>query len=252
MPAVFVAHGSPMSAIEDNRYSAAWRELGATLPRPRAILAISAHWYGEGTAVTVNERPPTIHDFYGFPKQLYEIQYPAHGDPALAARVQQLLAPTVVTADDTWGLDHGTWSVLVHTYPAADIPIVQMRIDARVAPEAHYALGRKLSPLREEGVLILGSGNVVHNLRAARWQANAPAYDWAMRFDARVKAAVLARDHTPLLAAMDDDARRSNPTPDHYLPLLYCLGLQMPDEPVTIPIEGIELGAISMLSVRIG
>jgi 4,5-DOPA dioxygenase extradiol len=243
-----------MQAIEPSRYTAAWEQLGRTLPRPRAIVVVSAHWYTDGTAVTTAAQPATIHDFYGFPAALYELQYPARGDAALAARVQELLAPTQVRADTEWGLDHGSWSVLRYMYPAADIPTIQLSIDARLAPRAHYQLGRQLSPLRAEGVAIIGSGNVVHNLRALQADGAAPALAWAAEFNDSLRVAVLASEHETLIdyQAMGSAARLSAPTPEHYLPLLYVLGLQSGDDVVSIPIDGIDLGAISMLSVQLG
>lgn len=254
MPVVFFGHGSPMSALEHSRYTQAWGAMGASLPRPRAILAVSAHWYDAGTAVTAMPRPPTIHDFYGFPKPLYEVQYPAAGDPELARRVQSLLAPTPVELDQEWGLDHGTWSVLLHAFPEADVPVVQLRIDARRSAQEHFELAQRLAPLRNEGVLIIGSGNVVHNLRTVRWQPGAPPYDWATRFENRVAALVRERDYAPLIdfATLGDDARRSIPTDEHFLPLLYCLALAKDDDALTIPIDGVELGSISMQSIRVG
>ena len=191
MPAIFIGHGTPMNALTKNSYTAGWASLGKTLPRPKAILAVSAHWYIQGCAVTVNAAPPTIHDFGGFPKELYEIQYPAPGSPELARQVRDLLSPVPVGLDESWGIDHGTWSVLVHLFPNANIPVVQLSIDSRQAPFFHYELGKRLMSLREEGILILGSGNVVHNLSAYVWgDSAAPAFDWAMRFENRVRQLV--------------------------------------------------------------
>lgn len=253
MPTLFVAHGTPMNAIEPNPYRDIWRGLGTAMPRPRAVLVISAHWYTRGTAVTAMAKPRTIHDFGGFPPALFAVQYPALGDPPLAARVRELLAPRSVHLDDGWGFDHGTWSVLMHMYPAADVPIVQLSIDATQPGAYHYDIGRALAPLRDAGVLILGSGNVVHNLRLMRREDAAP-FDWASRFEARVKAAVVARDHAPLVdyERLDADGARSIPTPDHYLPLLYVLGAQAPDETTSFPSEGITMSSLSMLSVAFG
>jgi 4,5-DOPA dioxygenase extradiol len=254
LPALFLAHGSPMQAIEPGPFSDRWQVLGATLPRPKAILAISAHWYIRGTAVTVAEHPKTIHDFYGFPPALYREQYPAPGSPALAARVQQLLAPATVASDTQWGLDHGSWSVLKYLYPKADVPVVQLSIDGTLPPRAHYELGRKLAPLREEGVLLFGSGNVVHNLRAMQADAGDSAPDWARGFNDVVRGAVLAGDHETVVdyERQGPTARMSAPTPDHYLPLLYVLGAQQPGDTVSLPVEGFQLGTISMLSVQVG
>jgi 4,5-DOPA dioxygenase extradiol len=187
-PALFIGHGSPMQAIEPSRFTAAWQLLGRELPRPRAILAVSAHWYGRGTAVTAQARPRTIHDFYGFPPALYALQYPAPGAPQLAARLATLLAPTAVRLDAEWGLDHGSWSVLRYLYPQADIPVIQLSLDASLSGPQHYALAQRLAPLRDEGVLVLGSGNVVHNLRLLQFDPAASAPPWALSFNAAVRA----------------------------------------------------------------
>jgi len=254
MPAVFIGHGSPMNTLEHNRYTDTWRALGRSIPRPRAILAVSAHWMTRGTAVTAMEQPRTLHDFGGFPDELFAVQYPAPGDPALAARVRELLAPAEVRLDDSWGLDHGTWSVLAHVYPEADIPVVQLSLDAALEPAAHHALARRLAPLRNEGVLIIASGNVVHNLGRIRWSDDAPPYDWAVRFNERVRGQLAAGDLTPLIdyRALGEDARLSVPTPEHYLPLLYLLALHQPGETLTLPVDGIEYGSIGMMSVAVG
>lgn len=254
MPALFLGHGSPMNALEQNRYTTVWRELGATLPRPKAILAVSAHWYVRGTAVTAMRQPKTIHDFGGFPQALFDMRYPAPGDPALAARVTDLLSPVAVGPDQAWGLDHGTWSVLTHVYPDADIPVVQLAIDATQPAEFHYQLGARLGALRDEGVLILGSGNIVHNLRAINWNADAPGYDWAQRFDTTVRDCLARHDHAALIGYenLGGDARLSVPTPEHYLPLLYIAGLQQAGESLHFPTEGLQNGSISMRSVLIG
>jgi 4,5-DOPA dioxygenase extradiol len=254
MPALFLGHGSPMNALEQNRHTQAWRELGATLPRPKAILAVSAHWYIRGTAVTAMPQPKTIHDFGGFPQALFDMRYPAPGDPVLATRVKDLLSPLDVGLDMSWGLDHGTWSVLTHVYPDADIPVVQLAIDAKQPAEFHYRLGARLGALRDAGVLILGSGNVVHNLRAIDWRPDAPGYDWAQRFDATVGDCLERNDHAALIAYENfgSDGRLSVPTPEHYLPLLYVIGLQQAGESVSFPTEGTQNGSISMRSVLIG
>lgn len=254
MPAVFIGHGSPMNTLEQNRYTEAWRRLGESVPRPKAILAISAHWYTRGTAVTAMARPRTIHDFGGFPKELYAVQYPAPGDPALAARVQELLAPAEIRLDNAWGLDHGTWSVLAHVFPAADIPVVQLSLDATLTLGLHYELAARLAPLRDKGVLIVGSGNVVHNLARLQWADDAPPYDWAVRFNDKVRGLLTARDHASLInvEALGNDARLSVPTPDHYLRLLYVIAQQDRDEAVSFPVDGIEYGSIGMLAVAVG
>jgi 4,5-DOPA dioxygenase extradiol len=252
MPAIFFGHGSPMNAL-GGPYAEVWAEIGRALPRPKAILCVSAHWYVEETAVTAMERPRTIHDFYGFPRALYHISYPAPGDPWLAARTADLLAPVAVRADHDWGLDHGSWSVLVHLFPDADIPVVQLAIDRTQPPAFHYALGRKLAPLREEGVLVCGSGDVVHNLRLIDGSGGDP-YPWASAFNDRVRALLAARDDDPLVdyPAMGEEALLSIPTPEHYLPLLYVLGTRGEDEPVRFFNDRIDLGSISMLGVTFG
>jgi 4,5-DOPA dioxygenase extradiol len=253
-PALFIGHGSPTNTLADNRYTAAWHRLGKTLPRPAAILVVSAHWYISGTAVTAMAAPKTIHDFHGFPKALYDFRYPAPGSPALAARVQQCLQPLAVTADDSWGIDHGTWSVLAHLYPAADVPVVQLSIDRTRPAQFHYDMGRRLGALRDEGVLILGSGNVVHNLGMLRWEAPSAAYDWALRFERTVRDRLQRRDHAALVdwPGLDAEARLAVPTPEHYLPLLYCIAAQREGEAASFPVEGVEMGSLSMLAVAIG
>jgi len=250
MPALFVGHGSPMNTLERNRHTQAWMAVGQTLPRPKAILAVSAHWYIRGTAVTAMAKPQTIHDFGGFPPALHAYQYPAPGDPALAAHVVDLLAPLTVGLDHEWGLDHGTWSVLAHVYPNADIPVVQLAIDRTQPAAFHYELGRRLAPLRDEGVLIIGSGNVVHNLGVIQWGGKSAPYPWAMQFDRAFRENLERRNHGPLIdyAGLGEAARMSIPTPDHYLPALYVLGAQRDDDALAILTDGIELGSISMLS----
>jgi 4,5-DOPA dioxygenase extradiol len=255
LPAIFFGHGNPMNALDHNAYTEGWAAIGAQLPRPRAILSISAHWYVPGTHVTASPAPRTIHDFGGFPRELYEVEYPAPGDPALASRVQELLAPLRVGRDDGWGLDHGTWSVLVHVYPDADIPVVQLAIDETQPPSFHYDAGRRLAPLRDEGVLILGSGNIVHNLHAFAWgRHSVNQFDWAVRFETEARRLLDSRRHGPLIdyEELGQDALLSVPTPEHYLPLLYVIGTQSEEDAVTYPIEGGDGGSISMLTVRVG
>jgi 4,5-DOPA dioxygenase extradiol len=256
LPAVFVGHGSPMNAVGDNPWSRAFRALGAALPRPRAILSISAHWYEAGTLLTAQERPRTIHDFGGFPAELYRLQYPAPGDPALAARVVRLLGEERAALDTGWGLDHGTWSVLLHMLPEADCPVVQLSLDSRLSAAEHLALGQALAPLRAEGVLIMGSGNITHNLRQAfaslqRGDQSTPA--WALRFDSEVQRALEQHDAAFLVRALDSsDGRKSHPTPDHYLPLLYAFGAAGNGEGVRFPITGFDLGSLSMRAAVFG
>jgi 4,5-DOPA dioxygenase extradiol len=253
LPTIFVGHGSPMEAL-GGPFADVWRVLGASLPRPKAVLMISAHWFIDSTAVTAMAKPRTIHDFYGFPEPLYQLEYPAPGEPWLAERVARSLAPTFVGLDQDWGLDHGAWSVLRHMFPDADIPVVQLSIDRTEPPTFHFELGRRLRDLRDEGILIAGSGDVVHNLRAANFAAGAPVFDWAQRFNAFAKSAIAGGRWQDLIEypALGEDARRSIPTPEHYLPLLYVLGAAYEDEPVSFFNDEIALSSISMLGVSIG
>jgi 4,5-DOPA dioxygenase extradiol len=248
LPALFFGHGSPMNAIEQNRYTEMWRSVAAELPEPRAILAVSAHWYVRGSRVTAQREPPTIHDFGNFPPRLHAFEYPAPGDPSLAARVRELLAPTPVALDESWGLDHGTWSVLAHAYAQADVPVVQLALDGTLAPAEHVALARRLAPLRDEGVLIVGSGNVVHNLDAMRRADGVPPYDWATRFEERIAAAALAGDEATLCDLDGPDAVASAPSVEHYLPMLYAFAQRR--SATTILARGIEAASLSMLSLR--
>src|SRR3954447_16293116 len=255
MPAIFFGHGNPMNALYRNAWTEGWGAIGRSVPKPKAILCISAHWYVPTLAVTSMERPRTIHDFGGFPRELFEYQYPAPGSPELAARVQQLLETEVYADERQWGLDHGTWSVLCHVFPDADVPVIQLSIDETEAPAFHYELGKRLAPLRDEGVLIVGSGNLVHNLHAYAWGRHVvEPLDWAVRFEERARELMLAGEHGPLInyEAMGRDALLAAPTPDHYLPLLYVLAQQRAGEAVSFPVEGFDGGSISMLSIRIG
>lgn len=255
LPAIFFGHGNPMNAITQNATTDAWRRIGLKTSRPSAILCISAHWYVRGIRVTAMPAPRTMHDFGGFPRQLFEVQYPAPGDVELARGVQQLLRPLEVTLDDSWGLDHGSWSVLTHVYPAADIPVVQLSIDATQPAAFHFDLGEKLARLREEGVLVVGSGNLVHNLRAYAWGLpSQQPYDWATRFERVARDLIAARTYQPLIDydGLGPDALLSIPTPEHYLPLLYVLGAGHADDVVSFPVDGVDGGSISMLAVRIG
>jgi 4,5-DOPA dioxygenase extradiol len=252
LPALFVGHGSPMNAIEDNPWNRAWRSAAASVPRPKGVLCISAHWETDGAAVTAGDRPETIHDFSGFPPALFAVRYAAPGDPALARRVAERLAPESVALDPARGLDHGAWSILRVMYPEADVPVVQLGLDSRRPGSFHYDLARRLAPLREEGVLLLASGNVVHNLRRFDWGTTEPL-DWAARFDAEVKARIRSRDHAALLDphALSPEGRLAVPTPEHYLPLLYLLAVQSPDEAVSFFNEDV-VSSISMTSVVVG
>lgn len=255
MPAIFIGHGNPMNAISRNAYTDGWAAIGKSIPRPKAVLAVSAHWYISGCAVTANSAPRTIHDFGGFPKELYEAEYPAPGSPELARRVKDLLSPVSVELDKSWGLDHGTWSVLTHVFPNADIPVVQLSIDERQPPLFHYEMGKRLAALRKEGVLVIGSGNLVHNLHSYAWGNNgAQTFDWAVRFEQQVRELLLKGDDAQIVAykGLGRDATLSVPTPDHYLPLLYVLGLRKENEEISFPVQGVDGGSVSMLAVRIG
>ena len=255
MPAVFFGHGNPMNALAHNSWTDGWHAIGKSIRRPRAVLSISAHWYLPGTLVNASPAPRTIHDFGGFPRKLYEIKYPAPGDPELASRVQELLTPVSVGLDKRWGLDHGTWSVLLHVFPESDVPVIQLSIDETQPAMFHYETAKKLIGLRDEGVLIVGSGNVVHNLHAYSWgRRQIKAFDWAVRFEKQARELLLAGDHEPLIAyeTLGRDAALSIPTPEHYLPLLYVIAQQREGEKVSFPVEGFDGGSVSMLSVKIG
>jgi len=255
LPAIFFGHGNPMNAIANNGYTEAWRRMGQKVPKPKAILSISAHWFVPDTGVTISTAPKTIHDFGGFPPELYQVQYPAPGDAELARRVQKLLSPLEVMLDNSWGLDHGTWSVLRHVYPEADIPVVQLSIDETKPSASHFEIGKKLALLRDEGVLIVGSGNLVHNLHTYAWGRHPrDPYDWAVRFEKAAKEMILGGDLKPLInyETLGTDAALSIPTPDHYLPLLYVLAAGQQGELIRFPVEGVDGGSISMLAVQIG
>ena len=255
-PVLFVGHGSPMNALEDNPWSRGFRSLGALLPRPKAILAISAHWYVPGTYLTANARPETIHDFGGFPPALFQLRYPAPGDPALARQVVALLGPARAALREDWGLDHGTWSVLRHLRPDADCPVVQLSLDEHLRPAEHLALGRALAPLRDEGVLVMGSGNLTHNLRLtmrAMQNGDGSTPTWASAFDEDLARAIEQHDDPFLTRALDTaNGRTAHPTPDHYLPLLYAAGAAGADDAVSFPLSGFDAGTLSMRSVRWG
>jgi 4,5-DOPA dioxygenase extradiol len=253
MPALFVGHGSPMNALELNGFTRAWRALGRALPRPRAILAISAHWFIGATAVTAMKLPRTIHDFYGFPRPLFDFEYPAIGSPELAGEVAEAVKPGWVGLDqDQWGLDHGTWSVLAHLYPEADVPVVQLSINALEPFAYHLELGARLAPLRERGILILSSGNVVHNLRLVEWDRPTAGADWARRFDEAVMVQMTDDPSAlPRLAGHPDFAR-AVPTPDHFIPLLYTAGIAAAEGRAQPLIQGYSLGSLSMTSYNVG
>jgi 4,5-DOPA dioxygenase extradiol len=248
MPAVFLGHGSPMNALDTNRYTSVWRQLGQTIPRPRAILAVSAHWYVNATAVTAMARPRTIHDFYGFPSELFEVGYPAPGSRELAEEVAEIVKPEHVgLVEDSWGIDHGTWSVLVHAFPKADVPVVQLSIHALRDFDFHFELGARMAPLRERGVLVLGSGNIVHNLRALDWSEPELGFHWARRFgDAARQVLTAAPSQAPALRSHADYGV-SHPTPDHFIPLLYVAGLaSAARRPLELLVDGYAFGSLSM------
>ncbi len=256
MPVVFFAHGSPTNVLEDNDATRGWSGIGAAIEhrygRPKAVLCVSAHWCTRGTAVTAMPRPRTIHDFgRTLPAPLFEIQYPAPGDPSLAARVKDLLAPLPVSLDTSWGLDHGTWAVLAKVYPEADMPIVQLSLDVSKPESWHYEMGQRLRPLRDEGVLIAGSGNIVHNLAVMQWSDTAEPYEWATRFNERVKDCIVRNDPHSLFdyRLLDHEAVLSVPTPDHYWPLLYVLGARHDTDQVTFDPDFIQYKSLSMTSV---
>ncbi len=255
LPAIFFGHGNPMNALLDNEYTRRWNVIGRALPQPKAVLSISAHWYVPAMGVTVATAPRTIHDFGGFPKELYQVKYPAPGDPELARRIVQLLSPVPVALDASWGLDHGTWSVLKHVFPDADIPVVQLSIDETQPPEWHFEIAKRLAPLRDEGVLIVGSGNLVHNLHTYAWgRETREPYDWAVRFEQQAREMLTSGEDRALIdyEKLGRDAMLSIPTPDHYLPLLYVLGTRQVGEPAAFPVEGVDGGSVSMLAVKIG
>ena len=254
MPALFIGHGSPMNTLERNGFTEAWRELGRSLPRPRALLVVSAHWYFGATAVTAMAKPRTIHDFYGFPPELFAFEYPAPGDPSIAEEVAEAVKPHWLGLDrDQWGVDHGTWSVLAHLYPEADLPVLQLSINALKPIDYHVELARRLAPLRERGILILGSGNVVHNLRRIDWNSPDAAFDWAERFDEAV-VEQLAKDPADILKVQEHpDYALAVPTPDHFIPLLYLAGLAAESGAGVEPlVRGYAMGSISMTCYGIG
>ena len=254
MPAVFFGHGNPMNALDHNRYTEAWRVFGGAVPQPRAILVVSAHWYINASAVTAMSRPKTIHDFYGFPNELFDVEYPAPGDPQFAQEVAELVTPTRVGFDtDSWGLDHGTWSVLVHAFPEANVPVVQLSINATKSFDDHLELGARLAPLRDSGVLIVGSGNAVHNLGRIDWGNPDGGFDWTRRFDDEVAEIMTARPADLPRVHDHDDFRLAHPTPDHFIPLLYLAGLaSVARVGAHVLVDGYAMGSLSMVSYTVG
>lgn len=256
MPVLFIGHGSPMNALEDNSFSQSWRKVAAGIPRPQAIICISAHWLTRGTHVTATPHPETIHDFGGFPPALFATQYPAPGNPDLALETQQLITKAPVGLDQEWGLDHGTWSILVHMYPDAQIPVLQLSIDYYQSPRYHYELAQELNALRKKGVLIIGSGNVVHNLGMVDYQRMSDpkgyGFDWALEFDAHIKEAILTGDHSALIdyQTIGKAAKLAVPTPDHYYPLLYAAGIAGSKAQPTIFNDVPMGGSLTMTSIQ--
>jgi len=253
MPLVFIGHGSPMNAIEDNEFTLNWSKLAQEIPQPKAILAISAHWFTNGTKVNDELNPKMVYDMYGFPAELYQIKYPAPGNPDLAKLISSLVSKEV-KIDNTWGYDHGTWSVLVKMYPKANIPLIQLSIDRSTSNETHYKIGQQLSELRNQGVLILGSGNVVHNLGRIDWNMQSGGYPWAVSFDAYIKNKILSHDFDDVVhfERAGDAAKLAVPTPDHFLPLLYVLGASLPEDQIRVINEACMMGSMSMTSYLIG
>lgn len=249
MPVIFVGHGSPMNAIEDNQYTRSWREMAKKIPKPKAIISISAHWYTKGTKIMNEENPKTIYDMYGFPKELYEIIYNSPGNPKLAEASKELISKDSVY-DNTWGIDHGTWSVLVHMYPERDIPVFQISIDAAASPEAHYQIGKELRSLREQGVLLFGTGNIVHNLRLVDWESGDMGYDWAYKFDDYIKDSINDFKHENVInyLSLGETAKLAVPMPDHYYPILYILGAVDKDDKISIYNNSCMMGSLSMTS----
>lgn len=254
MPVLFLGHGSPMNAIEENEFVTGFRNIGKEIAKPSAILCISAHWETKGTFVTAMEHPPTIHDFGGFPQALFDVQYPAPGSPALAQETKDLVKKVSVGLDQQWGLDHGAWSVIKHLYPAADVPVIQMSLDYMSTPQQHYELAKELAALRKKGVLIAGSGNMVHNLRVIDWRNPNGGYDWAVAANDTLKQLITHNDHQPLIkyTSLGREMALSVPTPEHYLPLLYTLGLKEENESLSFFNDKTVMGSISMTSFKIG
>ena len=257
MPVLFLGHGSPMNAIEENEFVSGFRTIGKTIPKPQAILVVSAHWETKGTLVTAMEKPRIIYDFGGFPPALYDVKYPAPGNPELAMETKTIIKKTDVGLDQSWGLDHGAWSVVKHLYPNADVPVIQMSLDYTKSPQYHYELAKELASLRKKGVLIIGSGNMVHNLRMIAWdkfKVDNFGYDWAMEASAQMKKFIVSGDHQPLInySSQGKSFELAIPSPDHYLPLLYALALKDENEIVSLFNDKAVAGSLTMTSVRVG
>jgi 4,5-DOPA dioxygenase extradiol len=255
LPVLFIGHGNPMNAIKHNAFTESLERLGKEIPRPEAVLCISAHWMTEGTWITEMEHPKTIHDFYGFPQELFDVQYNSPGSPEIADRIRALVTkPRIIPDVDMWGLDHGTWSVLKHMYPKADIPVMQLSLNMHHPAQDHFDLGVKLRALREQNILIVGSGNIVHNLRKIKWGDDASAYDWAVEFDEWMKERLLKKDYETIIkdATNSEAGKLSIPTMDHWFPLFYVLGASTPEDTLKFEYEGIENGSISMRTFTLG
>ncbi len=254
MPVLFLGHGSPMNAIQDTEFSRGWRTIGQSLPKPNAIICVSAHWETKGTYVTAMEKPKTIHDFGGFPQELFDVQYPAPGSPAFAQQTKEAITSTEVGLDQQWGLDHGTWSVVKHLYPKADVPVIQLSLDYTKGPQYHYELAKELASLRKKGVLIIGSGNIVHNLGIIDWQNQDQGYDWAVEANNTMKSLITKGDYAPLInyTSMGKAFQLSIPTPEHFLPMLYTLGLKDDTDTVTFFNDKTIMGSIAMTSLMMG
>lgn len=249
MPMLFVGHGSPMNAIEDNRYTRGWKEIAEQIPKPESIISISAHWYTKGTKIMNEENPKTIHDMYGFPKELYEILYKAQGNRELAGKVKNLISKQSAF-DNSWGIDHGTWSVLVHMYPERNIPVFQISIDAAAPPEVHYQIGKELKSLRNQGVLLFGSGNIVHNLGLIDWGIEDKGFEWAYQFDDYIKESIINRNHETVInyLHLEKTAKLAVPTPEHFYPILYILGASDEEDKISVYNDSCVLGSLSMTS----
>ncbi len=257
MPVLFIGHGSPMNGIEDNEFSARWKKMAKEIPAPKAVLVVSAHWLSSGTRITAMDFPKTIHDFGGFPQELFEVQYPAPGNPAIAAETKKLVKMTSIEEDHDWGLDHGTWTIVRHMYPEADIPVLQLSIDRNKGAKYHFELAKELAALRKKGVLIIGSGNMVHNLGMLAWdKINEPGYgyDWALEINERFKKNISEGDFDPLInfGSLGPESRLAIPTPEHYIPLLYTLGLKKDEEQVSFFNDRAVAGSLTMTSVKFG